>query len=324
MLRRDEATQFHTMRHCLAVELKNGGIESDTRARTTVVRMRRRSVDPSGGAMFRSSTFRFSTRPLHRHLALIAAAALSVACNTSDHTDPGPTAPISPAQTTGPQHYFEVVLGPGTTGTPSVSSNYPSEQRVAYSFSATDGVSDVFVATNGYQISPSGFVVMNIDQRVATFISNLPGAHAVDFAGQTWDGTTVRLSALRGKTVLFNVVDPTCFASAIEAPQLQQIYATYHAKGLEVITLFAQTADSSVATAADLQAWVGTWGLTYPVINDPRAAYKVYYRELLNCSSLECSGWPNNYIVDGSGVIIYRSSGFNGPELLAKLATLFP
>jgi hypothetical protein len=63
---------------------------------------------------------------------------------------------------------------------------------------------------------------------------------------------------------------------------------------------------------------------TYPVINDPGGAYKVYYRELPNCSSGECSGWPNNYIVDRSDVIVYRSSGFNGPELLAKLATLFP
>jgi hypothetical protein len=140
--------------------------------------------------MCRSPALRFSTRPLRWHLALIAAA-LSAGCNTSDHTDPGPTSPMGPADAAGPKHNLEVLLGPGTTGTPSVSSNYPSEQRVDYSFSATDGASDVFVATNGYRISPSGFVVMNIDQRVKTFISNLPDAHAFDFAGQTWDGTTV-------------------------------------------------------------------------------------------------------------------------------------
>ena len=268
------------------------------------------------------------TRVFYLFLALMAAAALSGACNKSDHTDVSPMAPTSlqasSTQNTVAQHYFEVFLWPGTTGTPAESANYPAQQRVSYSYSTTDGASDVFVATNGYQIAPSGFLVMNIDQKIRTFINNLPGSRAFDFAGQTATGATVRLSALRGRTVLFNVIDPTCFASAIEAPQLQQIYATYHSKGLEVITLFAQTAGGTVATSADLLAWTSSYGVTHPVINDPGQAFKVYYRELLNCSGGECSGWPNNYIVDPSGVIIYRSSGFDGPGLLARLATLFP
>jgi glutathione peroxidase-family protein len=278
--------------------------------------------------MSRSPLLGVGTRTVCFSLAIIVGAALSTACGTGNRTDVSPTSPTpvqsSSQQNSGPSRYLEVVLGPGTTGTPSSSGSYPSDQRVSYSYSTTDGASDVFVATNGYQMQPSGFIVMNIDQRVKTFVSNLPGSRAFDFAGQTSNGTAVRLSALRGRVVLFNVVDTGCFASAIEAPALQQIYDTYHAKGLEVVTLMGLVAGSAPATSSDLQAWVSTWGLKYPVINDPGEAYKIYYRELLNCSSGECSGWPNNYIVDATGVIIYRSSGFNGPELTAKLATLFP
>ena len=52
------------------------------------------------------------------------AATLNAACNTSNHTDVSPTAPsvqTSPPPSAGPSHYFEVTLGPGTKGTPSVS-----------------------------------------------------------------------------------------------------------------------------------------------------------------------------------------------------------
>ena len=268
------------------------------------------------------------TRAVRLSLALLMVTALSAACNTSSNTHVVPTAPSpvqsSPASSGGRSWHLDVRVGPGTTGSPGSAGDYSNGQTVTYAFSATDGASDVFVGLDGGLRPPSGSFTMNADHKLLTFISNLPGARASDFTGQTWDGTTVRLSALRGKVVLFNVVDAGCFASAIEAPALQQIYVTYHPKGLEVITVLSLTVGSTHPTASELRGWVNTWGLTYPVINDPDDAYKIYYRELLNCSSGECSGWPNNYIIDGSGVIIYRSSGFNGPELSAKLAALFP
>jgi len=69
------------------------------------------------------------------------------------------------------------------------------------------------------------------------------GSPAIDFKAGTLDGTTVRLSALRGHAVLINFWATWCAACRSEMPAIQQVWQREHVHGFDVVAIDYRESD---------------------------------------------------------------------------------
>ena len=90
-----------------------------------------------------------------------------------------------------------------------------------------------------------------------------PGSPAPDFATTGFDGSQVRLSALKGKAVLVNFFASWCTECRAEMPAIQAVYRAKHDAGFEVIGV--DTWDSG-----DGKAFYHQVGATFPAVFDPQ------------------------------------------------------
>lgn len=114
------------------------------------------------------------------------------------------------------------------------------------------------------------------------------GHAAPDFALKTPSGATIRLSSLRGKTVLVNFWATWCIACRTEAPFLASVYDRLHGQGLVVLGVDQQEGPS------DIDSFARRYHLTYPLALDTDAGVDGAY----NVSVL-----PTSFLVNPGGVI---------------------
>ena len=122
------------------------------------------------------------------------------------------------------------------------------------------------------------------------------GYPAPDFELQTMEGVPVQLSDLRGKVVVLNFWATWCPPCRTEMPALQQVYAAYQTRGLEVLAINMQEG-SAQATAFARES-----GLTFPILTDPEGAVSSRYR---------VTSLPTTLFLDRQGVI--REVAVGGP-----------
>jgi peroxiredoxin len=247
--------------------------------------------------------------------------ALCLSCGGGSGSSGTPTQPSTPS--------FALTLESvrlGVVSTPAQATSYPQGTAVNYRFVTRDGTSDVFVTMDAARVAPSGTVIMDRTHVFRAAVDIDPGAQALDISGPTWDGRTVRLSDYRGKIVLVDFSAITCEGSIIQAPALRGYYNTYHARGLEIITVLQDCPAlhdcpaNQLPTSDQLRVWQQTYNLPFPVISDPGNLTRVFnYSEKDKASS-----FPSNYLIDGAGVIRYRFAGFQDVAIKAALAALFP
>ena len=124
-----------------------------------------------------------------------------------------------------------------------------------------------------------------------------PRHPAPDFALKTLEGTTVRLSALRGKkVVLLNFWATWCPPCRQEMPTLEQIYADYKRKGLEILAINTEPAAEDA-----VRGFVTELRLTFPVLLDPQGEVSRKYR---------VPGLPVSVLVDRQGMIRHIGVGY--------------
>src|ERR1700731_1980685 len=129
--------------------------------------------------------------------------------------------------------------------------------------------------------------------------------HAKDFTLPTATRKSlIDLSDYSGKVVLINWWRTSCSWSQKESPRLVELYKKYHDKGLEIIGVSDDTADS----VAQVPAYLKRYGITWPVgLNDQGE----FIREI---RPLGQGDTPGNYLVSRSGEITYLGLDRNPGE----------
>ena len=122
----------------------------------------------------------------------------------------------------------------------------------------------------------------NINEAAAQSVNT----EAPDITVTAMDGTEVKLSSLRGKTVFVNFWATWCGPCMQEMPEMNKIYPDYKDK----IEFFAVSIDDS---RSDYEKYAGESGFAYPMYwGDKNAIVKAYGLQ----------GIPASYIVDSATV----------------------
>ena len=112
----------------------------------------------------------------------------------------------------------------------------------------------------------------------------------------TVDGQKIRLSDLRGKTVLVNFWATSCEICLADLPQLIATYQHYHNRGLEVI---------AVAMPYDrddlINKYIAKHQLPFPVVWDRAGDIGSSFQGVL--------GTPTTFIIDKNGRLISKTIG---------------
>ncbi|MDE7437887.1 MAG: TlpA family protein disulfide reductase [Muribaculaceae bacterium] len=120
-----------------------------------------------------------------------------------------------------------------------------------------------------------------------------PGEKYTDFAGETERGKKIKLSSLikPGKYTLIDFWASWCPYCIKELPDLQQLYADFGDKDLEIIGVAVRDKTEDTANM------VAKHNLTWPVMyNTQRVPYDIY----------GFSGIPHHILLDPDGVIVSR------------------
>ena len=124
------------------------------------------------------------------------------------------------------------------------------------------------------------------------------GHLAPDFALQTLEGKTVRLSELRGKkVVLINFWATWCPPCRLEMPTMQQIYSEYKGKGLEVLAINIEP-----DAKEEIRDFMKELRLTFPALLDSEMKVTRKYRLI---------GLPVSMLIDRQGIIRSKDIGYH-------------
>ncbi len=127
-----------------------------------------------------------------------------------------------------------------------------------------------------------------------------------DFAAEAIDGSTVRLSALKGRPVWLVFGGSWCAGCRIEAPDVQAAYLGASAQRLAVIGIYLSE------DAAAVRDFTTRLGLTFTHVPDPSRVL---------ASGYGVTGVPVHYFVDRSGILRGIEYGQVSPEQIrAQLA----
>jgi peroxiredoxin len=134
------------------------------------------------------------------------------------------------------------------------------------------------------------------------------GKPAPDFTALAADGTTVKLSDLKGHPVWLTFGASWCQPCRAEAPDIQAAYADFKARGGEIVQVFLQEDSAAV------KDYAGRVGLTYLKVPDPDTAISSEYRIL---------GIPSHFFIAADGTMQAMKVGSLDPDKIkAALAEI--
>jgi peroxiredoxin len=136
------------------------------------------------------------------------------------------------------------------------------------------------------------------------------------FSYQDCDGKPVTLAEVlsQGDVVLFNVATGWCPRCTAETSKIETaLHQAYCARGLRIVQVLTEDAQSNPASASFCAEWRARYGLTYPVLIDPGHTTAPYFAG---------GAQPLNLLVDRLGVIRYRSVGVQAQGLPAAIEGL--
>ena len=134
--------------------------------------------------------------------------------------------------------------------------------------------------------------------------SPLVGRPAPAFALATLDGAPLSLAAPRGKVVVVNFWASWCYPACYEeAPVLERNWRGYRERGVVVVGVDIQD------TREAAMKFVGDFGLTFPIAQDPKGTVSVDYGVY---------GVPETFFVDRQGRIRLKHVGAVTDDVFRK------
>ncbi|MSU25175.1 MAG: TlpA family protein disulfide reductase [Opitutus sp.] len=153
------------------------------------------------------------------------------------------------------------------------------------------------------------------------FVGLAPGTVAPDFTALLADGTSMKLSELRGKIVVLDFWATWCGPCVRSMPTLDQLYTKLKDQGLTVLGLCV----SDDRTAFDQWMVTPKVKTSYPKVFDPNGVKATRDNAEQRAKGLgvpyKVNGIPTMYVIDREGKIIDGILGFGGDDddRLAKL-----
>ena len=153
-------------------------------------------------------------------------------------------------------------------------------------------IGSLFIAATRARPIPSPMARLTTPD-AATVPAPTPAHPAPDFTLTALDGTTVRLSELKGRVLLINVWATWCLPCRAEMPTIQAAYERYRDQGFTVLTVNLREDPRSVA------AFMQQYRLTFPALLDLDGKASTVYRAY---------ALPSSFFVDRRGVVraVYR------------------
>jgi peroxiredoxin len=154
------------------------------------------------------------------------------------------------------------------------------------------------------------WIVASADRKGTSTDGQVPapqqGFLAPNFELKTTEGTTIKLSDLRGQAVLVNLWATWCPPCRAEMPAMEKVYNEYKDQGFVVLAVNMTYQD----TFADIAPFVEEYGLTFPILLDETASVGPVY---------QLRSLPSSYFIDREGII--REVVIGGPMAEALLRT---
>ncbi len=125
--------------------------------------------------------------------------------------------------------------------------------------------------------------------------SKMEGRPAPDFALQALDGSTYRLSDLKGKVVVVNFWATWCLPCKVEIPILKSLYSELEKDGLLILGLTQEPVEQVAPFVKENE-------INYPIILDDRSEAADAYG---------IRGYPTVVVVDREGRIHSFTTGLN-------------
>lgn len=127
---------------------------------------------------------------------------------------------------------------------------------------------------------------------VGRILAPKQGFLAPDFSLETTDGQIIRLSELRGKTVVLNFWATWCPPCRAEMPTLERIAQEYADQDVILLGINLNFLDK----AAEIQAFLEKYGITFPILLDRQGEVARLY---------EISALPTTFFIGPDGMIRY-------------------
>lgn len=128
----------------------------------------------------------------------------------------------------------------------------------------------------------------------------------LDFSVKDLSGSSVKLSSLRGKTVLVNFWATWCSPCKEEMPLLQSYYDAHKKDNFVLVGI--NVSDD----VEDAQAFIDQYGYTFPIWSDPSGNVLI---------DLNMNGLPASLVVNSDGVVVKRWIGPLSQEDLDSMIT---
>lgn len=161
------------------------------------------------------------------------------------------------------------------------------------------GVLATLLALGGCGGTTASSGTSNVADQVGT-VTFKPGSRpaAPAFSGTTLTGASFSFAADKGSVVVINWWGSWCSDCRQEAPALTALAKKYQAKGVKFLGI--DIADS----AANAEAYMRTFGVTYPSLNDPGDTIALDFRATVPTQAI-----PFTLVVDRTGRIAGRVIG---------------
>ena len=134
--------------------------------------------------------------------------------------------------------------------------------------------------------------------------NQLIGAIAPDFELQTVDGSSLKLSSLRGKAVLLNFWATWCGPCKVEMPWFVELQKQYGPQGLQIVGVAMDD-----ATAEDIAKFAKDMQVNYPILLGKESVGESYGG---------VGVLPTTYFLDRSGKVIAREFGLQSRSVFVE------